>query len=319
MSFSDWLHKPAIRRSMGVGLALAAAFVIGWLLWPAAPAIGERQHLEAFESFFASIDPECSAILARRDELPVVPKEVEDCADKQAAQKKGYRDLAQAIRAANAAEDSAWLSYLQTRASIVGAALVLLTLGATAWAAWAAADAAQTARMSAVASAKAADAAEAAVAVASKTAERQLRAYILHHHCRIISFVPPEKARANVTIRNSGHTPARDVEMRMGITIGEKEGVLPKFILPDTVPQSRGSLAANAMLETEPESSRPFTPEEYAAFSAGRIAIYVFGEVRYRDDFGNGHTTKVRLFYDKSSVDRGTDIFSTDVAGNEAT
>ena len=317
MSLSNWLYKPEFRRLVGVGVATFGAMIIGYALWPEVPTKGAHHQLESFNDYFASIEPACPPILARRNELPIIPKEVENCEDKEAAHRKAYRDLAQAIRSANAAEDSVWLSYVQTRASIVGAALVLLTLGATAWAAWAAADAAQIAKESAVASAKAADAAEAAVVVARSTAESQLRAYVLHHHTRILSLAPPERVRANVTIRNSGQTPAKALEMRMAITVGQK-GEQKDFRLPEAILQSRGSLAADAQVETEPTSQRPFLPNEYAAFQAGTLAIYVFGEVKYQDIFGNTHATKVRLFFDAASAGR-TEAFSTDVEGNEST
>jgi len=158
MSLSDWLHKPATRRSVGIPLALVAAGAVLLWLWPDAPPFPQRQTIESYEAFSETIDPECSAVLANPQQSSAVPRQVDECAEKAAIQKKGYRDLAQSVRASNATEEAAWLSYLQTRAAIVGAAFVVLTLAATAWAAWAAADAARIADKSAAAAIKAADA-----------------------------------------------------------------------------------------------------------------------------------------------------------------
>jgi hypothetical protein len=204
-----------------------------------------------------------------------------------AIQKKGYRDLAQSVRASNATEEAAWLSYLQTRAAIVGAAFVVLTLAATAWAAWAAADAARIADKSAAAAIKAADAAEAAVAVASKTAERQLRAYIS------IDLDTERKPKVNTDlieidfkVTNRGQTPA------YGMFHWNRVQIRP---FPESGPlrrdrggkllYGRTDVASGAKFGITAYYGQGIGVEELIALQKGQKRIYLFGAIYFRDAF----------------------------------
>lgn len=152
------MRQPSVGRSLGLAIAVLLAAVIGVGLWLTMPPNPIHQSLEPFPTFLDVVDPECAALLARPEAQPgASPYKIDDCEDKAVAQRKGYRDLDQATRSANAAEDAAWLSLLQARASVIGAAFLVLTLFATAWAAWAAADAAEIAGRAAAAAQVSAD------------------------------------------------------------------------------------------------------------------------------------------------------------------
>lgn len=85
------------------------------------------------------------------------------------------------------------------------------------------------------------------------------------------------------------------------------------------IAQSKGNLATEAIVETEPQSARPFTAEEHQAFLNGMLTIFVFAEVTYEDVFGMPHTTNVRLLYSRDNLISGSPAFSTDIEGNSAT
>lgn len=280
MPKSDWLRKPAARRSFGVFVALLLAVVIGAVLWLFQPQRPAPQVLEPFESFFSVLDPECAVLLAKPESASGTPNKIDDCEDKAVAQRKGYRDLKQAIRAANAAEDAAWLSLLQTRASIVGAAFLVLTLFATGWAAWAAADAASIAI-------RAADAAEQSVTVARETAKRQLRAYMSIELTRTAQTLNADNIGLHLRMINRGQTPAYGLiqwnrRELLDFPIPErrlrrsppKGGRFPKA---DIMPNDGFALGS---------ANIPLSPEDFESLKKGGKRIYTFGAVYFRDAFG---------------------------------
>lgn len=196
------MRQPSVGRSLGLAIAGLLAAVIGVGLWLTMPPNPIHQSLEPFPTFFDVVDPECAALTARPESLPgASPYKIDDCEDKAVAQRKGYRDLDQAMRSANAAEDAAWLSLLQARASVIGAAFLVLTLFATAWAAWAAADAAKIAGR--------------AAAAAQVSADISQREFSLTHRPRlrvrkvlIPTLTEGEPIRIQAEIANVGNTTA---------------------------------------------------------------------------------------------------------------
>ncbi|WP_444783494.1 hypothetical protein [Reyranella sp.] len=262
-------------------------------LWPPAPPIPQQQTLEDYSAFAKALDPECFSILQKPSGAS--PYQQDECADKDAIQRKGYRDLAQSIRASNAAEEAVWLSYLQTRAAVVGAAFLVLTLAATAWAAWAAADAAQIAGKSAVASFRAADAADRAIAVASDTAQRQLRAYL--------SVEPDENVEASflsgrlvlgLKTVNRGQTPAYRVNQWLDFQIGPSPLVESPFKVSRQILRDRKSerppftpsdIAPGDHLSFGINTGRQVSSADQQLIAKGLLRIYVVGKVYYRDAF----------------------------------
>lgn len=146
MSFSNWLHSSAGRRTVGASfgsviLGLAALFI--WAFWPAPPSV-TRQTIGTLQEFLSeNLDAECLSLLRTPPAADPNPKQTEECADKASAQKKNHSDLEQSIRAANAAEYAAYFTYLQTCIAIIGTLLVTATLAASAGATFAALGAAR--------------------------------------------------------------------------------------------------------------------------------------------------------------------------------
>ena len=95
-----------------------------------------------------------------------------------------------------AAEDLVELTYYQIAITGVEVGLILIAVGAAFWAAWEAR--------------KAAKATAETVVVTRKTAKRQLRAY-LGVTDAYVKYIDPTHIQANITISNSGPTPANGV------------------------------------------------------------------------------------------------------------
>lgn len=62
----------------------------------------------------------------------------------------------------------------------------------------------------------------------------------------------------------------------------------------------------------------PLRSEENAAIRAASMAIYVFGEVRYKDIFEKERLTKFRCFYGGDRM-RQAGALAYEIEGNEAT
>lgn len=144
MSIRYWRYYPEARGALIAALALAAVGLCCWFVWffwPEWPPIeGSVAPTEA-EYLAKNLDADCIAALSRSAAPHPVdpnPQQTEQCADKEAVQKNNHAGLEQSIRSTNAAESSAYLSFLQTRIGIIGAILVFASLFLTAAAAIAA-------------------------------------------------------------------------------------------------------------------------------------------------------------------------------------
>jgi hypothetical protein len=63
----------------------------------------------------------------------------------------------------------------------------------------------------------------------------------------------------------------------------------------------------------------PLTPQEISELRAGKSAVYVYGEIRYRDAFHKDRVTKYRLMHTamQGAIGVNTGLTFADV-GNEA-
>lgn len=149
---------------------------------------------------------------------------------------------------------------------------------------------------------------------AEKTAERQLRAYVL-----VDRAVMEGSSEAHVIFRNSGQTPAYDVSYREGIAYRE----YPLLHGPLPEPKDSGSgaipLAPGRELTAIILANRSTYDEGIAQ---GRPEdtrhLYIYGDIAYRDAFGEGRTTKFRLVYRTLDRHTGTELVAS-AEGNEAT
>ncbi len=138
-------------RYLALGLALLAILIaiwagIGAFLLPKPPNIAEAQAHHVPEHGHrpggAQCDPERLQQITSREDRQ---RQTDECADKRDQHEREQNDLVQQWRSANAAEYTARYAFAQLQVTLAESVLLLLTLGATAYAAWAAAAAARAA------------------------------------------------------------------------------------------------------------------------------------------------------------------------------
>jgi hypothetical protein len=144
-----------------------------------------------------------------------------------------------------------------------------------------------------------------------QSSERQLRAYVVQERGAIVNIADPipavglvpTEARithpgwgpvAHLQIKNTGQTPALQVENWGNICFRE-------YPLISTLPSKPAelrpmySILGPGIISTKTLSFGPrLTPQQIADLQAGTAAIYVYGEIRYRDVFNKDHLTKYR-------------------------
>jgi hypothetical protein len=125
---------------------------------------------------------------------------------------------------------------------------------------------------------------------ARRFSKRQLRAYVFVAEVEIIG-IGTDAVRAAVTIRNTGQTPAYDVTVSTAanadVTTFSPTPVGPdssRFVLgPDGL--GRRDISLHSIIGT---------PSALAAITNGNSALYVWGEILYRDAFGKRRHTRFR-------------------------
>jgi hypothetical protein len=157
-----------------------------------------------------------------------------------------------------------------------------------------------------------------AVKVASDTAIRQLRAYILVDRIGINKIIANFKPEAIVEFRNSGQTPA--YEVHGSICIGFDEFPLediPWDKLHPTMDRSKDTMAPGGKLHFPVILDNSLTTKEFSQLNAGTHAIYIFGKFIYKDTFGKDRFTEFTFFCHKSAP-HGFNSPAVYSKGNEA-
>jgi len=150
---------------------------------------------------------------------------------------------------------------------------------------------------------------------AEKTAKQQLRAYVFVEKASVL--LDGMTLKAAVDVRNSGLTPAYDVNIRSRMQTAEAE--LPFVLLPiEDVAVDRANMGPGMVINPNSELVIPHDrPDAIEAFKSGRGVIYLFGNIEYRDAF---EQTWVLDFRMKSQHFMGTYwIMSPTAQGNTET
>jgi hypothetical protein len=149
-----------------------------------------------------------------------------------------------------------------------------------------------------------------------RTARRQLRAYVFITTAEIGDIDDSQNLHASVSIKNSGQTPAYDLINRGAITI--REARLRGDLWPE---DKEASLSKTALGPGEVLgkyfSARPLTTEERAAVRSGTHAIYVYGEILYKDAFRRRRHSRYRFMHGGEAAIRSRQLVICD-EGNEA-
>lgn len=170
-----------------------------------------------------------------------------------------------------------------------------------------------------------------------KTTRRQLRAFIYLHSGSIYNVAyplnplpiykptgaeimsPGEGPVANLIVRNSGSTPAFKVVHYTGIHVAEYplKSELPAIQKIKNPPNS--AIAPEGINTKRVNHWKPLTSAQIAGLRDGTVAIWVYGEIIYRDAFRRKRRSRYRLFH---SAPTGTIGITTDLTwaeeGNDA-
>jgi hypothetical protein len=176
-------------------------------------------------------------------------------------------------------------------------------------------DGVDDAKLAALAAQRAAKATEIAVELSRQTAEWQLRAYLLVSK-GIIGVVSTGNSIINITVRNFGQTPAKDVTIWVDMRFGSDSD--SEFVGTKNPTVSPTILGPGGKYTTT-FYKKDITPaQKDGLFNSHNVAIHVFGEIRYVDVFGCNRKTKLRLIQRGGSEFRDKPMaFAQD--GNKAT
>jgi ATP-dependent Zn protease len=146
------------------------------------------------------------------------------------------------------------------------------------------------------------------------TSEKELRAYVFP--CSAKRFRNDGVMWIKIDFTNSGKTPAHDC-VHWVAEIYPDGANPPAFVAPAAVPdQSKYALAPGNKTEMLMKATEP--PREIHEFIVNNIrALYVYGEIHYRDVFNKRRRTRFRFVSGGANFELGT--FAACKEGNDAT
>lgn len=184
---------------------------------------------------------------------------------------------------------------------------------------------AKSAKIAADAASESARLAGEASAQAADIAKKQLRAYVLiegsgltcdaaGEHLNYV--VAGSRAIGAIGFKNTGQTPALNLQAHVRIGLRSLPAGEDAFIIDELAPASIMSLGAGHSAQSMAAAPAPISAESVQNLASGIEAIYVHGEVRYSDIFGESHVSQFRL-RNKSGFFDGSMTFTDQ--GNTAT
>lgn len=137
------------------------------------------------------------------------------------------------------------------------------------------------------------------------TSRAELRAYVRATPKGLPRFIEGEKACALIEVTNSGATPAYDMVqygtvlvLKHPLTSDPLSNIIRHGIpAPTTLHNGSDALKANIY------GYDKVTPEQMADIESGAKAIFVIGNVEYRDAFRRRHVTEFCYFLDKEALE----------------
>lgn len=140
---------------------------------------------------------------------------------------------------------------------------------------------------------KATEIASAVANDSAKAVTSQLRSYVGVMNSSIEELVAGLAPKVNVTLRNSGQTPA--YKLRGFLSFGWSDSF--ERFGKDPVPKGSlfGTLGTGGTFLMHGQSPKFLTEEEFSRLQNGKLTFYVWGEVFYSDVFDKEHFLKYRL------------------------
>jgi len=185
----------------------------------------------------------------------------------------------------------------QLWASVAGIIAVVFTLGLSWKATKAAVSAAKAAAISADQGAEALKVAQRSLDIASRNAERELRAYVAPISVTIGEIVEFYYLQFSIEIKNYGQTPAKSVSAQADLKISKERADDPFF--PLSQKRALGNIPASSSRTVEflwPIDFDALEDHVEGKYDAeGYAAVFVFGLIEYVDVFERRQTTAFRF------------------------
>jgi len=150
---------------------------------------------------------------------------------------------------------------------------------------------------------------------AEKTAERQLRAYVINWRAIISNVTAGEIPEVEIEVKNFGQTPAYRVRHVARITLAIFP-LIEDLALPPAL--SRITVGPGSIFFLRARLSEPLGADHVDGLKSGELAIYVVGEIRYVDAFARDRWTNYRLIYGGPRGIPPQNAMFSDTEGNEA-
>jgi hypothetical protein len=143
-------------------------------------------------------------------------------------------------------------------------------------------------------------------AIARDTARRQLRAYVHVIDVAIRDVAPLRRPAAHFNMQNTGQTPALDLAVRFSLALLPLPSEDGPFAHLDIRPKlepgaSRGTLGAGDTQPLHVSFPDPLPEQLFEQFKSGKLGIFLYGSISYRDVFRREQTTTIRFVHTAES------------------
>jgi len=142
----------------------------------------------------------------------------------------------------------------------------------------------------------------------------QLRAYVFVERITVDNIAAGEIPIARVLIKNSGLTPAYDVEVRGALHAHKSAADLVP--VDKLKPSPLINIGPGGMMTPESYFGGTLSAENMVGLNAGDRAFFVYGKIAYKDIFGKPHWTIYRAIQDGKAAPIGSNKVAVCEDGN---
>ncbi|MEO6040824.1 MAG: hypothetical protein ABIP41_02890 [Croceibacterium sp.] len=156
--------------------------------------------------------------------------------------------------------------------------------------------------------------------IARDTAKRELRAYVSINGVEIgpANGANPHKLQATANFKNTGQTPAIDLEASLWIAVAAGSFLEQMPVVEHPIEGSPSKTVLGAGLEQQISHITEITGHTSGETLTGDFTILVHGVIKYRDIFGTGQETRFQWYHNTNTRATGTPTASCP-AGNSMT
>ena len=138
---------------------------------------------------------------------------------------------------------------------------------------------------------------------------RQLRAYVFPDQANLVWQTGSRPTAAEITIKNSGQTPAYRLSTAIAMSIGDYP--LKQDIAMPPMPGNHTVVAPTGGFSVSVAMPQVLDAPQLDAIKKGTQAIYVLGGIAYTDAFGECRMTHFRFYYTGAGADAGGKVTLT--------